>query len=112
MLRSSARESLSSVPVFHPDESRTRYWQTIEKLNVHPSRRPTHKAQNIEALLRSLTRQITSNQLHQTEVYLKMRFGSWVEEAKRVGKVDRDVSLSVHPSILREAQRELGIPAR
>ena len=86
MLRSSARESLSSMPVFHTDESRTRYWQTVEKLNVHPSRRPTHKAQNIEALLRSLTRQITSNQLNQTEVYLKMRFGSWLRRLNELAR--------------------------
>jgi len=74
------------MPVFHTDKSRTRYWQTVEKLNVHPSRRPTHKAQNIEALLRSLTRQITSNQLNQTEVYLKMGFGSWLRRLNELAR--------------------------
>jgi len=37
-----------------------------------------------------------------------------IEEAKRVGKVDREISLSevADLSILKEAQRELGIAGR
>ena len=37
-----------------------------------------------------------------------------IDEAKRIGKVDREVSVSevVNLSILREAQRELGISER